>query len=685
MKENLKLSIIPFITLSLCCFFALIIQNSYHIDPDYVYLLNGLNAYHGHFEDIIHVDHPGTPLQLLMGILLPIIAFFRNTPDVAIDLLLHPNAYIKTIIVLIAFSQTMVLFFIGKAYYKHRKNLLQTLILQSAILISTTVILFYMKIFTETLIPLGVLLLILILIKKIDHKINDLTYSILAGIIIGLFIATKITFAPLFFLAIIMLDKYRNIAVFLSIMAISFVIGVLPVIERISYFQKFIFNVATHDGSYGTGNVEMFNPASFFRNMIELLSTEWAFTIIFIFAFITLIINIFKHKKKFFKDKERKLLLAITTSLLVQLIMVSKNGGMRYMAPSLLLLSFAMVLIIQHFPLRKQYSVAFILVISMFVLQSHTNAIKSHLKVMKHQKSMQAFIQNNIQKEDAVLIVTDESWIGSPFQEHSIMFGKMYCAREGFKYNKMLNELYPNRYFWAHNKKQYASWDANQMPELLLEKHGDNFFIYLQYANTDLHDRVTQDFFNSNKNDSNKIFIKKIFNDPFLKEKIYQIKSQNRTKILPQQDFFCDFEENATDDYSKLITNIDSIFIRDGEYKTDYTAFGGKHSLSISAERKYGLPIALENIKLHNFIKVELKCKRNSPNSEFLMIAKNAHPEDGFFAFISSASKFENDEWETLTFTFRIVNQPKEGLLDIYFWNNSKKDIFVDDFRIKIY
>ena len=99
MKENLKLSIIPFITLSLCCFFALILQNSYHIDPDYVYLLNGLNAYNGHFQDIIHVDHPGTPLQLLIGLILPIIAFFRNAPDVASDVLLHPNTYIKTIIV----------------------------------------------------------------------------------------------------------------------------------------------------------------------------------------------------------------------------------------------------------------------------------------------------------------------------------------------------------------------------------------------------------------------------------------------------------------------------------------------------------------------------------------------------------------------------------------------------------
>jgi len=85
------------------------------LTPDYVYLINGLNVYHGNFEDIIHIDHPGTPLQLLIGLLLPIIAFFRNAPDVASDVLLHPNTYIKTIIIVIAFSQTMVLFFIGKA------------------------------------------------------------------------------------------------------------------------------------------------------------------------------------------------------------------------------------------------------------------------------------------------------------------------------------------------------------------------------------------------------------------------------------------------------------------------------------------------------------------------------------------------------------------------------------------
>lgn len=684
-KKNLIVSIIPIFTFFTCCSFALLFQNSYHIDPDFVYLINGLNFHHGNANDIIHVDHPGTPLQILIGWLIPIISFLRNAPDVSTDVFLNPNIYIKTSIIFIAFLEAIFLFLIGKTFYKNNHNLMQTFILQSAILISSTVILFYLKIFTETLLPLGVLMIIFTILKKNQNEISDLAYSIIAGLIVGIFIATKITFAPILILAIFMIEKYKNIALFLGFSILSFFIAVLPVIERISYFQKFLFNVATHEGAYGTGNVEIFNPERYFSNMIDLLTTEWAFTIILSVGIVTLITNIIKHKLFFFKCKERKLMFAVILTIIAQLIVVSKNGGMRYMAPSLLLLSLLTILTIRHFPVKKNFSILFTLAIVFSIFKSHSSVIFNHSTELKHQHLMYDFINKNITKDDAVLIVTDYSWIGSPFIEHSLMFGKLYCDRQGYKYNETLNKLYPNRYFWTHHSEQYSSWDKNQMPELLLSKNMHNFYIYLQCANIDLQKRVLHDFENSLKIDNSQIITTKIYDDPFIKEEIFHIRLKNKIELKPKFQLSSSFENVAKDNPHKICTSNDSIFILDGNFRTDFISFNSKYSLSISGEREFGLSIPLGNIELKDFLNIELFCKRHDSSSEIMMVVKNAHPEDGFYAIVSSSSTKKDNGWEKLSFSYRIVNQPKDGLLEIYFWNNSKKDIFIDDFSLKLF
>ena len=65
------------------------------IDPDYVYLLNGLNSGIFRFDRIGHVDHPGTPFQIFLGASIDLIHMFSGRGNVVEDVLTRPEFYMR--------------------------------------------------------------------------------------------------------------------------------------------------------------------------------------------------------------------------------------------------------------------------------------------------------------------------------------------------------------------------------------------------------------------------------------------------------------------------------------------------------------------------------------------------------------------------------------------------------------
>ncbi|MHA1575393.1 MAG: hypothetical protein ACTSXL_04560, partial [Alphaproteobacteria bacterium] len=281
---------IPIITFIFCGFLALFINNSYFIDPGYAYLINGLNIIRGESFSITHIDHPGTPLQVLIGIFITIIGTLRGANDLTADVLSNPQLYIKTILVSIAFFHSLILFFIGKRYYKHQNNLSNTLLIQFSFMLFAAITVNSSRIVTETIIPLGSLIIILITIEKIWGKMNDLTYAILSGFILGVFTAIKITFSPVVVIPFIIATRWRNKILVLLVTGISFFLSILPVIARFTVFKTFIQKVATHDGLYGSGQEETINISKLLNNTWKLFHYEYTFTFIFALVLITLII-----------------------------------------------------------------------------------------------------------------------------------------------------------------------------------------------------------------------------------------------------------------------------------------------------------------------------------------------------------------------------------------------------------
>lgn len=612
LKKNLWFAITPFLTFLACLFSATIFNDIYlnSIDPDFVYLINGLNVFRGDFQAIIHVDHPGTPLQILIGGFIALIGTIRGADNITIDVLSNPQIYIRTIIIVFGFFHSFVLFFIGQRYFKHQNNIFQSILLQFSFLISATVVLAQSKLFTETLLPLGSLLIILLSIELVWGKMKELKFTWLTGIIVGVFVAVKITFLPLLFLPFILITKWRNKLIFVFTSIISFVISVLPVISKLTFFKNFILGIATHDGLYGKGQESPININQLINNIGKLLTIEYSFSIILIVSIIIIVYTIIKTPKLALKNIEIRLLFAITAVFIAQLIMVSKHAGIRYMVPALMLSILALTVIILQ--LKSNNKIFFPLLTLIFAFSSYNliSTFSENISNYRLQTKTLNFVKNNIKKDDAVLVISRDSWMGSPFVAHSIMFGKLYCASQGPQYSKYLKKIYPKFYFWTHHNQQYCNWENNIMPDQFLSSN-QTFYLYIQTDYPDFFQSVMADFKQRLKfQNHDSVDFKLCYSDTILDEEIYEVRIHHPVIPEPKFKLFCDFEENVANQYTLIKTNIDTLHIEDGLRRTDYDKFEGKFSVCITKDNPYGISVKMDNIHQFDFIKVSLMCKR---------------------------------------------------------------------------
>jgi hypothetical protein len=688
MKKAFNISIalipVPAITFLFCTFLALLINNSYQIDPDYAYLFNGLNIARGESYSIVQIDHPGTPLQVLTGIFIIIIGTMRGVDDLTLDVVSNPQLYIKTIIIIIAIVCSMVLFFIGKRYYKYQKNLTNALLLQFSFLLFATATVTPFKLFTETILPLGSLLIILITIEKVWGKMNDLIYAILSGVILGIFIAIKITFLPVAVIPIILATRWRNKILVVALMGISFFISILPVIERFISYKSYIQKIATHDGFYGSGQEEIINISKLLHNLLKLLQTEYTFTLIFILSLVILILAFRKNKFRFLKDNNIRILFALFLSSVLLLLIVSKQVIFRYMIPTLLMSAFALSIIVSYVKSYKIVSYSIIILALSSALYYNFKMLSKAIRINQSENKTYSFIQHTITPDNALLVVTKEPWYGSPFITHSLMFGKSYCLKQGEQYNEVLERNYPKHFFWTHNTQQFAGWRMAVMPDLLLNEN-KKIYIYIQTDNPQLYSNTIDDFTRHLKYiNQDSVDLKLVFSNPEMDEEIYLLSLKNPKTITPKLQIFSSFEKKAEEGKSLLLTNNDSILIDEGLRLTEQHAFEGKNSICIIPDNPYGISAIIPNVYQHDFIHISVMCKRSLNRNECCIGMKSFISDKGFVTLGGVSTEVING-WEKIEYSYRFNHMPAGQKIIMFIWNNSNEPMYFDNLKIELY
>lgn len=682
-QSHLLLLPLPAITFLSCIFFALFINNSYSIDPDFAYLFNGLNIIRGENFAITHVDHPGTPLQVLIGIFIIIIGTVRGADNFTADVMNDPQVYIKTIIIVISFFFSMVLYFAGKRYKKYQQSLPGALIIQLSFLLFSAVTITSSKLFTETIIPLGAIIIVLFTIERTWGTMKDWIYALSSGITLGIFIATKITFLPVFFIPFIVISKWRNKLIYLITAVGFFVISILPVMDKLVMFKSFLLKIATHEGTYGGGKEETLNVFSLLSNLWKTLQAEYTFTLIFFFCLTIVIIAFKKIKFGVFKDKEIRLLLAIIFAFILQLLIVGKHYGYRYMIPVLLFSGLAFATASHRIKEFKPWYCASLIIIVILSGFYNVKMLRKALRINEAQNRTYAFVQKTIAPHDPLLVISKESWYGTPFISHSLMFGKQYCFRQGEQYAGVLDSLYPNKYFWTHSNQQYSDWQMPVMPDQLLNNQ-KRLFLYIQTDNPGLYKKAIDDFsIHLKYTDTGSVTMKLIYSNPEMDEEIYLLEVSNPIAVKPGTIIESGFEV-ITEDGQFLKTNHDSIAFQEAWRLNDSQVFEGKYSVCIKPDNPFGISTTIPEVSQYGFVHISFMCRRSSPRHECCIGIKSSDPNEGFNTLGSVSTETING-WEKIDYAYFFNHEPAGHRVVMFIWNNSSEPMYFDNLRIERY
>jgi hypothetical protein len=327
-------------------------------DPEYVYLLNAANLAMMH--GVGHIDHPGTPVQVLGAVVIRAVYHLRGSAvnGLQADVLKRPEFYLKAIQTAMLMLNVLMLWLLGWVTYSVSRNKWLGLWLQAIPLFSPVMLQFGLtRVTPEPMLLLTgsamVLVIVLLIYLPEFMKKRQWLMWLLPAIVVGFGVANKITFVPLGLIGLIVLPGIRKKIYYSITCGVGFVVFTLPIIRMYDRFFGWIFNLLSHSGKYGSGASGLVSSSEYLDNIKSLLSNNPFFTIVLILSLILLILLIFLFMVPSFSQwsKEIKnhhrinILIALVITQIFGLLMVSKHSSDHYLLP-VLGLSGVMVLLL---------------------------------------------------------------------------------------------------------------------------------------------------------------------------------------------------------------------------------------------------------------------------------------------------------------------------------------------------
>lgn len=455
--------ILPLFTLAWGVFILFFLDTFYarNIDPEYPYLINGLNAALLKFNQIGHYDHPGTPFQLFCGFIIRITHLFTGKRSISQDVINRPEYYLYSISLFLVILQSILVYIIGFIGQKRGIKKTPLLLLQSGILLNFVLLLGFTRVYPERWLLITSILFIIIYLTYGYNKQKPLTFAIASGIIMGMGLATKFNYLPLLILPLLLMDNYKHRLIYVDTCVLSFFVFILPIINRFKDYWNFIIRMATHDGIYGTGQERMFNPDIINENIIQLIKAapEVLFLLI---ALITLLIITIIKKKKISGANYTLFFSGSIFVILFQLLMVVKQYKADYLMPLLSIYPLFLFMIyrfLDNVYTDKKYKFIPVLLLSLICIFFSVNYAIKEIPVLKKESNLRedlrCYVSENI-PTDAIWFVKT-SWKRAPFVENAFVYGFCYC-RHTHRYLPELLKKNPNVITYEGEDKPVKIW-----------------------------------------------------------------------------------------------------------------------------------------------------------------------------------------------------------------------------------
>ena len=297
-------------------------------DPDYGYLLNSLLILEGRAP--VHVDHPGTTVQILGALVIRVAYLFQNsTYDLVDSVLLYPYFYLYWISTALVVVLALSVLYFGRNLSRSGHPWWIVLASQSAPLLLPPSWIYLTRVCPEIL-TVAFAILVAALVIPFDRQPWRFRKTVLVGIALGAGIASKINFLPL--VALLILSRSpRNIFIGFGACLASFAFFTFPIWSEYQRLLGWLTGIFFHSRNYGLGAPGIIPTGeTIHRNFFFLWDNIRAYFFLLLLIPLALINSVLERKRPF----DLWPYLVTTLILLVQFLMVLKQVAERYLLPT---------------------------------------------------------------------------------------------------------------------------------------------------------------------------------------------------------------------------------------------------------------------------------------------------------------------------------------------------------------
>lgn len=644
-------------------------------DPSYAYLINGLNIANGTFS-IGHYDHPGTPLQILIAIVLKVVFWITGEGDITTHVLDNTEFYLSCISYFLIGINAIAIYFIGNLYFKATKSVHLAILIQCSPFLSKHCILFMPMVMTEALFPLLLLLIITVTFIYIEKPTEKSGIKILSlGIIAGVAFATKISVVLILLLPLFIIRPFLNKLKYLSYALITFFVTTLPIIQHYHKFTIWIKNLITHSGRFGSGSNTIIDSHIYLENLKQTFTTQWVFTFLILMFFVFQIIFWINCRK--LKNKSYLNTYSIINLLIVfNILLVAKHYSFHYLIPVQLLFVPQIILILRMVgeykwmkDLVKSPKLISHIVLILFILFLIFYNLPKPLNKERYQTSgLESidFISKNLSNKPVIIEIPQRTSI--PFIEVGLFFGSTYAGEIRNTYFDYFYHKFPHSYFYNASLERIYNWKG-EITSIDLSETYDTIYYYTNAKTASGGNLLAQEFIK----DSLLVY----YNDK-TGDRIYKLVIDNRySKSFMLFSARCDMEMIHQDSIH-FVTNDSLRFFSNIHMRNSDKSYSGNYSVKFNPSDLYG---PLTNIKVHTGDIIKLSFYRYPEKSNAVLVASLQNSS----AFYKAANMGRNvtDNWERVELNFIVPKTINDSVLKVYAFVPGNEETFIDDFEIK--
>lgn len=451
-------------------------------DPEFPYLINGLNCATFNFNRIGHTDHPGTPFQVFSGIVISITHLISGQGNIAQDVFARPEHYLNAISFALTLVQATLILAIGFVGFKRKIPSWQLVILQASCFFNDVSMWLFSRVNPDRFFMIITLIFILIYLKHGYENRSSWKFALWSGTVMALGLATKFNYIPLLLLPLLIISTNKNRMIYVGSGIVSFFIFILPIINKFVEYRRFIVGIFKHDGLYGGGNAKVLNLQKIIENVHEIFRLNPELSLLILTLVVLLFIAIRKRKQLNTFGDSSFLFAGFLLIIILQMLIVSKHFKNYYLVPTFTIygfIFFSSSTFLSTILKNKKQLILTSSILPLLFFSATVGKVSSDFAPMKKEvverEKILNFVKNEVSKNDIWFV--EPTWESAPYPENALVYGLSYCAGKE-AYLPFLMNANPNiiTYEGENNNAKFWRIAPTNLDSILAE--GMNILIY---------------------------------------------------------------------------------------------------------------------------------------------------------------------------------------------------------------